>query len=344
MSEIIQNQWIKFHKKIRLADLDNLQPVREKRDMLIDEILKYVEKKNNDEGTNISVAFFQQGSYSMGTGVKPPRKDDDYDIDTAVVFNVSKDDISPLTVKDWVYNALASNFRAVEYKKPCIRVQYKENGNVRFHVDFAIYSDKSKNTDGYYYLAKGKHTISNDQCFWEKAEPKKLKKLLDKKFDSSQQQERKQFKRVIRYLKRWKDVKFIDTVNGKPTGIAFTILAYYGFIPNRNRFTNEENDLEATLALVRYILNEFIFNRISVNIPVEPENDLFEKMTENQMLVFKDKLEKLRDALVEAKGKADPHDACKILQKQFGADFDVPEKSKTAQHRAFAYTSATESA
>jgi SOS response regulatory protein OraA/RecX len=56
-----------------------------------------------------------------------------------------------------------------------------------------------------------------------------------------------------------------------------------------------------------------------------------ELMTKLQMEKFQEKLEALRDALSEAYDEDLPEDACKVLKKQFGDDFKVPEKAETAK-------------
>jgi SOS response regulatory protein OraA/RecX len=55
------------------------------------------------------------------------------------------------------------------------------------------------------------------------------------------------------------------------------------------------------------------------------------KRSAAQMDDFKMKLESLRDALQEAYDEDLPEDACKVLKKQFGEDFKVPEKAETAK-------------
>ena len=67
-------------------------------------------------------------------------------------------------------------------------------------------------------------------------------------------------------------------------------------------------------------------------------------MTDDQCKNFKTKLERLRDSLIEASNEADPHEACKILKKQFGDDFPVPAKEQTAQSRVKAIVGTNESA
>lgn len=343
MGKVIQEQFIVFHDLIRLDVNDNREVIK-KRDMLIGEIETFLEKMCEEEEIDlIQFTPFNQGSYAMGTGIKPSYDEDDYDIDCGLLFDIDKDEYTPIEVKRWVFDALNSNqFRTVEWKKACIRVQYVEDGLAKFHVDFACYSDD--NSDSKTYLAKGTPTSASADKKWEIADPKKLKELVNTKF--SKQEEAAQFKRVIRYLKRWKDYQF-DSVNGKPTGIALTALAYNGFKPYvKDPFTWAEDvsDLRATKDLVDYILGHFWGTRIQVSLPVPPYNDLFEKMTDTQCQTFKSKLQDLKNAIVEADEESDPHEACKILKKQFGKDFPVPPKAATGQGRKLAVAGTSESA
>lgn len=221
-------------------------------------------------------------------------------------------------------------------------IQYIEDGFPKFHIDFAVYSDG--NTDTKTYIAKGTPTISKDQVKWEISEPKRLKELINGKYTDSL--DKSQFIRSIRYFKRWKDNKF-DSVNGKPTGIALTALAYNGFKPYTNEYFNgQENiqDLKALIDFTNYIIGQFSWTRIEVKLPVPPYNDLFEKMTDDQCKTFKEKLQKLKETLVAAQSEPDPHEACKILKKEFGDDFPVPPKEETAQNRKRAVVGTNESA
>ena len=222
-----------------------------------------------------------------------------------------------MKLSNGVFDALSlKQFRTVEWKKPCIRVQYNEDGFPKFHIDFAIYSSAEYNTDGKIYLAKGKPTLSKDQNIWEVSEPKQLKELINGRFTDAL--EKSQFIRIIRYYKRWKDNKF-DSVYGKPTGIALTALAYNGFRPFTKEYFNGQdniNDNKALIEFTQYIINQFSSwsSRIEVKLPVPPYNDLCEKMTDDQCKNFKEKLQKLKKVLEEAYNETDPHEACKMLK------------------------------
>lgn len=346
MSKVVQKQFIKFHDEVRLS-MDDHKDVIDKRDMLISEIRAYLKKMCADEGIPlIRFESFNQGSYAMGTGVKPIKDEHDYDIDSGLLFELGINDYTPIQVKQWVYDALNINgFRSVKWKKSCIRVQYIQQGLPRFHVDFACYS--ADNNNGRIYLAKGTLSSANEDKKWEESDPKKLRELINNKFRDYE--ECRQFKREIRYMKRWKDNQF-SSKDGKPTGIAITALAYEGFIPSvKNLFTwaGDIDDLKATKNFVNHIISQFNFfwdERILIKLPVSPYNDLFVKMSDLQCKQLKEKLKKLRDDLTKAENETDPHEACKILQKQFGEDFKVPPKEETGQSRKIAAAGTSESA
>lgn len=323
----VQTYFNKFHDTIRRSYDDN-SILREKRDLLLadlrDGLRKYAEEHN--------VAIpkydpFNQGSYAMGTGIEP-LSGEDYDIDVGLTFHISTSDYSPVAVKQWVYEALKSGNRTVEYKRPCIRVQYHRHGEVAYHVDFAVYSGKDNNWDNQTYLAKGFLGSASENQVWEVAEPHRLLEVFQEKFPN--EGDRNQFRRVIRFLKRWKDENFPAAGNARPTGIALTACAMNWFQVGTvyNLFNGKRyyDDLTALKNLAQSIIYQFGYwnTRISVHLPVPPYNNLFEKMSDRQMGNFKSKLEALIDLLTEAAAASDTASACDSLQCIFGDDFPTP--------------------
>ncbi|MEZ4961942.1 MAG: nucleotidyltransferase [Saprospiraceae bacterium] len=319
----LQVQFEAFNTNIQLSDIEDNSVLREKRKMLVDEIKKWC--KDNDKP---SFDDFPQGSYSMNTGIMP-MEGEDYDIDIGLLFNIDIDDYKdPVEVKEWVYDALDRYPRTVEMKTPCVRVQYHEKGEVAYHVDFAIYG---KNLDflgnvSYLALAKGKLHSAVETRVWDKSSPYELKKLIREKFSG---EERPQFKRAIRYLKRWKDFKFSPEGNERPTGIAMTAMAYNWFVPVIN--DGYPDDFTAITDLVEKICSNNY--GLDVRLPVIPYNDLHAKLKQsiNNRDNYITKLKKLRDILVEAGEEDDEHEAAKKLQKVFGDDFPVPDKKMSAR-------------
>lgn len=348
MSDVLQKQFKKFHENIKLKRFDENQTLRDKRDIIIDRLKSGLKEIFEDQGiVPIKWDWFNQGSYDIGTGVKP--LDSDYDIDIGLRFYISKDKYGPVEAKKWVKDALDGHTKEVRIKEPCITVQYSVDDEPTYHVDLAIYSyDEGLFFEDEYYLARGKENSLEENKFWEDAAPKKLADKLKGRFSD---EEDKQYRRIVRYLKRWKDVKFSSEGNSAPTGIGFTVAAYNWFTPEISLFTGKPNDLTALRNFVNSVINNFGHKydadegeycyRLEVKIPVKPYSDIFEKMTNNQMSELKSKLEKLKNSLDKTIDESDPHEAAKILEKEFGDDFPIPEKKDTAQTKKAAISTST---
>ncbi|MGO3542038.1 MAG: nucleotidyltransferase domain-containing protein [Pseudomonas helleri] len=278
-----------------------------------------------------SFVNFNQGSYSMHTGVVP--LDGNFDIDVGLIFDCTKDKYpDPVTLKKKVRDAVNSNFRSVLIRRPCVTVNYMSGGEIAYHVDLAIYT---KGDDDKLYLAKGKENSAEEHRIWEVSDPKELTTRVCGAFEDSDKLA--QYRRCIRYLKRWRQVQFQGA--GAPLSIALTVAALHWFKPNFGT-SGKPMDLLAMLDWVNAMLGQFTYGlsqddglhlRLKVALPVEPYSDLMAMRTATQMKNFKEKLEALRDALQKAYDEDLPEDACKHLKKQFGDDFKVPEKSETAR-------------
>ncbi|HEI9568435.1 TPA: nucleotidyltransferase [Bacillus cereus] len=332
----LQSYFNSFHDNIKLSYDDN-KVLRDKRDELLDFL-----KENMPEGIT-TPEIFHQGSYAMYTGIKP-FEDGDYDIDVGLFFDISKDDYeNPVTAKKWVYDALKDAYPNIEMKKPCVAVKFEseEENNNHYHVDFTIYAAKSSETK--IFLAKGKLSSNSENRCWEESDPKELVNKI--KTHLTEGKEREQFRRVIRYLKRWKDIKFKGIVN-RPTGIGLTVagLTHFNAKYDNDYFTNTKTykDLDALEAFVQNMINAFTYvsnadgeweERMGVYLPTTPYNDIYEKMSGTQMKSFKEKLQTLLENLQKARDEVDPVEGCKILAIEFGDDFPIPEESVTAQKR-----------
>lgn len=327
----LQKYFNEFNKNIKM-DYDELSELAEKRDIILN-------KLKNDENIP-SFKEFNQGSYAMYTGVEP--LDKDYDIDVGIRFKVDKSDTNALELKEKVYDSLKdhTDYGAV-IKKPCVTVTYKKDGEEAFHVDLAIYSYENKDdSDSQLYLARG---TNKDNKEWEVADPIKLKDEIMNKWEDTEQ--RNQYRRIIRYMKRWKEIKFSNDGNNEPPGIGITLLAYEKFTPQKYDFLEARyiyDDLEALISFVNEVKNRFILTgysegrkeylyKIEVFLPEKPYTNVFYKMTEIQMTEFKKKTDKLSNDLLEVKNEIDIIEQCKKLNKIFGDDFPIPEKEKESK-------------
>lgn len=320
----VHKQFDDFHTAIKLDIDDEKAKLREKRKILIDAL------SANLEDDVPAFETINQGSYSMNTGVVP--LDGNYDIDVGVIFDCKQSKYpDPVVLKKQVRDALDTHGRTVLIRRPCVTVNYMRDGVPEYHVDLAIYA---KRDDGLLDIAKGKENSAQEFRVWESTDPKKLTELICSAFTDGK--DLAQYRRCIRYIKRWRDVQFRN--GGKPLSIALTVAAKQWFIP-RFEATGKPSDLLALLDWVSAILNQFhgvvtdegYHERLKVYLPVTPAGDLMDGMTKQQMETFQAKLEGLRVALDEAYDEDLPEDACKLLKKQFGDDFKVPEKPETAK-------------
>ena len=320
----LQTAFKEFHDNIKLDNENEI--LREKRDIL----LRKLKDKISDDAA--SYASFNQGSYAMYTGIKPD--DDDFDIDVGLEFSIEKDDYpDPVKVKKWVKDALDGHTKSVKIRRSCVTVQYQINSEPVYHVDFAIYA--ANNADGKLYIAKGKENSGEEYRKWEESDPKGLMNCIAERFTDSD--ERAQFRRIIRYFKKWSNVTFSSDGNSAPTGIALTVLAYDRFEVYKTfdsiASTYAYDDFSALLDLVNSIESAFtlkydsdsasFFHDISVSLPVEPYSDLLTKMTMNQKETFYNKLVDLSSKLSTVEEKTLLADKCTILQDIFGEDFPI---------------------
>lgn len=318
----LQSEFIEFHDKIKLSYSDNAE-LREKRDILL--------KKLNDNITDDAASFshFNQGSYAMHTGIKPDNGD--YDIDVGLRFSINRSDFSdPVSVKQWVYDALNGHTKKIEIRRSCVTVTYQEDGEDAYHVDFACYADEDC-----LYIAKGKKNSSEGNRYWEKSDPLGLIDEVKNLF--SDEDERAQFRRVIRYMKKWTNKHFDSAGNNAPTGIALTALAYGKFSPryeiNVATGKKEYDDFAALKEFVSKCRDSFTlkynvedeehYYTISQKLFVTPYNDLFAKMTERQQNNFYNELCAMFSKLEEAEKKDKKSEACRVLAEVFGNDFPV---------------------
>jgi len=319
-----QIQFNKFNEQIRVSYEEDSK-LREKRDMLLTNIREGLRDYALKQGIKIPrFDTFNQGSYELRTGIKP-LVSEDHDIDVGLVFESTRKDLDASQIAKIVYNSLLLPNRTVEIKRPCVRVQYHRNEEKYYHVDIAIYClEKDNWNNETYYLSRSDVTGSKEIRFWEVAEPKKLKEILRNKY--SKDEEFEQFRRVIRFLKRWKDENFSSAGNNRPTGIALTACAHNWFEPTtvywQDTGKTEYFDLSALQKLVNKIIDNFDWSgKIKVNLPVKPNNNLFSKMTDNQMQTFKNKLNTLKECIAEGYKAEYTTDYCKAMIKVFGNDF-----------------------
>ena len=239
----LQKYFIDFNKAIKM-DYNENSGLADKRDKLL--------KKLSENDSIPSFNKLDQGSYAMYTGVEP--LDKEYDIDVGLRFSKNKDDCEdPMELKRIVKKVLKNHTaKEPEIKSPCVTVTYKAKGEDAYHVDLAIYVYEDENdTNSQMYLARGKDSKPEEIC-WEKSDPKGLVDYINGAVSDSD--DREQFRRIIRYLKRWKNKVFSSSGNAEPPSIGITVIAAERFTVQKETDIvsgiESYNDLEALYNLV----------------------------------------------------------------------------------------------
>jgi len=324
----LQSQYIKFANKIALTrQSDKYKEAREKDDL----ITPKVENAFVDEGYEVHSNFLQ-GSLATHTGIIP--LDGDYDIDRAIAITRTTSPDNPIEPKKIVKRVLLKHgFKEPKIKKPCVTADYKSKP---LHIDFPVYR---VNLFGNYQLAVGKENSNEENRCWDDADPKGLVDWITSDthhqsfLENLTSEEKRQFYRLVRYIKRWRDFKYnSESQRKKVFSIALTVMFKESFKPNFDDDSGKADDHLALINTLEVILNEksyFIGEgegnyRICVNLPVTPNNDIFNGNGRNIGTTLKNRLNKLLDVLHDVEDKESLKEKCELLQEQFGDDFPLP--------------------
>lgn len=256
-------------------------------------------KKEFKDKERLKPKFHMQGSFAMRTMIK--EDESKYDIDDGVYIQGYEDKEQgewpiPSTVHKWIYNAVENQTSIAPISKnTCIRVDYKDD----YHIDLPIYILKE---DKAYLAYKSKG--------WTFSDPKKFTNWFrDKNSDTDNQ-----LRRLVKYLKQWRNHKNIDL-----KGIEITILVGDNFSKVKN---NDLKSLAGTVTNIKLNLeNNFVCYR-----PVEPTNeDLFKDISDTRKNSIVNGFDSLYNKLDDAIKKDSEQDASEIMVDIFGDKFPLAE-------------------
>jgi hypothetical protein len=303
MTTAIDTALRRFDEHIKLDWYDQSAVLREKRDRVLDRM----------RANGLRFKEFNQGSYAIRTGINPPKQD--YDIDVGIVLEgVTTTSCTPAMAKKAVYDAVQGHTTRTEWRRNCIRVQYVRAGEPTFHVDLAVYANDWR---GVCQLASGKQHSA--QALWIESDPSGLLAAINSRYtgDSALQ-----FRRLVRLLKYWAGYQFPAEGNAKPVGIGLTV-SVFGRLDS---VYGSPTDLEALIQVVRAMYGGFQWDfgpdgvggwRLVERMPAAPYDDPYRRMTNQQMVDFKDRLGTLWGQLHAALSSKDPAS----LEQVFGPEF-----------------------
>lgn len=312
----VQRYFEEFHENIR-ADYEMNQTLREKKDAILTLLrrrLKEAKRPTFDE--------LLQGSYAMGMGIQPIGEIE-FDIDVGLRFGFRDTDYLATEVRKWVFDAVDGHTDSVKEKGPCIRVGYSKG----YHVDVVAYAHWSEKSGSEEYR------LAHRSNGWRPADPPGLLEFVEKArkpFMGTEDSKTKtdQLRRIVRYLKRWYDVAIPFDSEAKPCGLAFVLLSIESFQPTRT-WNGQSDDRSALEALANAGANRV--GRIVVSKPTPEYEDVFAKISDDDMRALKKQFSTLADILRRAEAEPDPVEACKMLRKVFGDDFPVPDPDETGR-------------
>jgi hypothetical protein len=314
----------KFHHKIKLGRQDDAYREARAKD---DSILGELALEFKTAGYPI-IDNFMQGSLKTDTGIKHPT--DDFDIDRAIVIDADCSPDNPVEVKKLVLGVLEKRgFKNAKVKKPCVTADYSNNN---LHIDIVVY----RKLGDQYELAVGKLTSTEANREWSASEPKKLIAHINdsSQYHGSSDLQLKQFKRLVRYIKRWRDEKFGQTVGKKVFSIGLTLMLKEEFCPSMTE-NGKVDDLKSLRDTVFAILNAHYFQsigdskyKLNVNLPVQPYRNVFENSSIDTGTQLNNKFKMMLASLDKALAEASLRKQCEILQGLFGDDFEIPAKEQ----------------
>lgn len=292
--------FLTFNDKIRLSSTkkDNL---KRSRDALRSDIKSWFEDNDKSKPN-----FCCQGSFAMNTTVNPV-EEKDYDMDDGVYLNGYLEDQdtwpTPSTVHKWIKAATDDRTEQDTIdKNTCVRVVYANN----YHIDLPIYIIKDE-------VAHLAHKSKG----WIESDPKAFKDW----FLENVKNQGEQLRRIVRYLKAWKDYNDLPL-----KGIELTILASENFDSFEGR---DDKSLKNTVSnIINKLEDEYVCQK-----PVIPNENLFAEHSQTRKNEIISALKTLKKTLEEAIVERDEETASQKLIEIFGTRFPKGEKTESCNYQ-----------
>lgn len=321
----LDNEFDTFYNDITIHE--EADELRQKRDLLKEDIKKYLPDELNKIGIDVNKTdfeFINQGSYAISTTIKNPYGA--MDLDYAVIIPIDTTVHTDIPViKKAVKNSLDHvGARTVKIKEPCVTVSYYKNDEETIHIDFPIYASDE---DGI-HLSRGKEFSFEDNYFWENADPKGLNAYFNDYLSGNDS-----LRKIIRLIKKWKQEKYKNSNNDNeiPPSISLTILACENYIKNDHLIEtlyNTLNSIKNKFTVTTDSYGNITSASLDCDLPVEPYSDVFYKMrnSDSHMITFYKRIRDAVNNLNTAISLEDEHEAGKYIQKVFGDSFEIPQK------------------
>ena len=304
------NLFNQFNTTIKLTD-SKKRKLKGNRDTLREKI-----KENYQEKSSDCPKFYSQGSFPLKTNLNPISETqadgsvkEKYDLDDGVYFICPQGERKETaTYHDQVKKAVDGHTGNIVDKNTCVRVIYADG----HHIDLPIYwSERDDSTPELAHKSDG----------FIQSDPKAFGDWV--KNHISRTNEEGQLRRIIRYLKAWKNYR--ENANSSlrlPSGFILTILACENFVENDR---DDLSLLETSDAINTKLATSFTCYRPT--IPTDEE--LLQKYNKDTTKdAFKKLVEKAQNA-VDAKSKKE---ASECWRKVFGDRFPLGKDEESGNN------------
>lgn len=280
---------------------------------------------DNKYFSNYELEFYPQGSYKIGTTVKP-LKGDEFDLDFVLQINGKWVTENPMQVLKYLQRRLKENGKynsMVEMKNRCVRLNYENE----FHMDILPgfpeqikgYEDKLKVPDRElkdwtYSNPKGYADWFIQRCMYKQVFEEKAS--IEPLPEGVPYSRIEPLKRAVQLMKRYRDIYYQDKGVEAPKSIILTTLAgiYY---------RGEDSEYIAIKSILIQIHKAILDNKNAILEIFNPKNHkekLSEKWDEEPYLYdeFKSFIKNFKDDWDKVISAISFQEKAKILQKLFG--------------------------
>ncbi len=305
-----------------------------------DAILKYedVGEHLGAEGSPLirySPEIYVQGSFRLGTVVRPINGSDEYDIDQVCRLTLKRQSVTQSDLKKKVGDRLKEREdlnRMLKESRRCWTLEYPQYPEMPgFHLDVlpAIQNEDRPPTgillsDKELKLWQNSNPIAYAEWFKERmavAFQKKATVLAESLAISIEEvptwQVKTPLQRCVQILKRHRDIYFAKASDDKPVSIIITTLAAHAY-------QNEEDIFDALVSIVSGMSN-FIENRNGtwwVENPVDTDENFADKWNEypERHTAFKKWLDKVKQDFARVSRAASLREGVELLNESIGEE------------------------
>jgi len=299
---VLHSKYCAFNKTIRLDDSKKESLIKSRK--ALRKAIKSWFKENKP--SEIQPKFHSQGSIEMNTTINPIREEGTdgnellkYDLDDGVYFIGDEDKKKSIeTWHNWVHDAVDVHTNQPSVRKTtCVRVVFADG----HHIDLPIYY-KEGDVPELAHKSKG----------WIESDPKAFCEWFN-----NAAKENPQLRKVVRYLKAWKNYRETQNSNLKlPSGFELTILA-------KNNLVLDDNDDAAFLKTIKAIKTS-LDEKFECVRPTTPKGeDIFADYSDRRKNDFLTRLDNLINACEKASRETNIKTASEHLRKQFGERFPL---------------------